>query len=787
MHTVEECKKVAQVMRISGRVQGVGFRPFVHRLACDMGLRGSVRNQAGTVCIEIEGSEQQLSSFVKKLKSRAPKAAKIESIELNDLNGMRALNRSSSGFHIEVSDEQSSGAHTTGLPIDFALCSACQNDISKPGNRRFGYPFTSCSECGPRFSITQDLPFDRINTSMNAFPPCSECHKEYSDPNNRRFHAQTISCSRCGPRVQLLDGNGNPVAAKLPFHTLNQALANGDIVGIKSTGGFHLVCDAMNSVAVASLRALKHRPDKPFAVMASDISAVDKWLNMGEQDEDLVQDARAPIVLIPKNTKGIAELKHLAPSSNDLGVMRPYNGIYQCLFDAGLSPERDCSSKVKQKPKLLAVTSANPSGEPIISGIESFLDAFKGTTAFILDHDLSITNPCDDSVVQGGKYPMVFRLGRGYAPQVISNADKMNPSSVQTLALGAQEKSTLSVSNGSIIWISPELGKLNNINACRRFEAQRLRFLKMSNDEPMAIACDLHPDFHSSEIGQATSRTGNLPLVRVQHHQAHIAAVMQEHNCTDPVLGLSLDGFGLGDDQQAWGGELLVMKGANMRRLGHITQLKLAGGDAASRHPLRCAHSALRMLSSATAIARLQALKAEPVWDSLYDNPNSPLTSSMGRWFDAVAAMLGFDAKSTYEAQAAIYLEHLAAQSSLKPEPVGVIKVQAEQLNLLPLIELVLTEENTHLSAWRFHAELADGLCRWLFLARENTGINTVVASGGCIQNRILRELLVDNLKAKGFQVLLPANIPCNDAAISLGQIYIAQQTFAHMEESPCA
>jgi hydrogenase maturation protein HypF len=799
-----------------------------------MNLSGSVRNQAGSVYIEIEGTAAQLASFEKQVTSKAPKSAKIESIESIALS---ELTRPYSGFHIQTSDgfqrcgaiencgpsekrgasENSSalenstalensgtpanGQHLAGFPIDFGLCSACKADITNPQNRRFGYPFISCAECGPRFTITLDLPFDRANTSMNAFPPCSKCQEEYIDPSNRRFHAQTISCANCGPSVRLLDTNGNKLDTGQPFHVLSQALVNGGIVAIKSTGGFHLVCDAMNTSAVASLRALKHRPDKPFAVMVSDISAVNKWLNLDGQDEDLVQDPRAPIVLIPKNTKGILELEHLSPSCNDLGVMRPYNGIYQCLFDAALAQGQQCERSKRQQPHILAVTSANMHGEPIIECLESVLDTFANKTAYILDHELAIANPCDDSVIQGGHHPMVFRLGRGCAPQVISNSDKVSHSSNQLLGLGAQEKSTLSVSNGSSIWISPELGKLNSIKACERFEAQRVQFSKVSDNGSMAITCDLHPDFHSSGVGETMKKKGNLPLIRVQHHHAHVAAVLQEHDFTEAALGLALDGFGLGPKQQAWGGELFQINGNTRRqaplqdqlcyyntaRLGHITQLKLPGGDVASRYPLRCAHSALRMLSSSTALARLQALETEPVWDSLYDNPNCPLTSSMGRWFDAVAAILGFKGKSSYEAQAAIYLEHLAAQSAAKPNPIGVVDVQAEELNLLPLIELVLAQENAQQAAWHFHAELADGLCRWLIKARANAAINTVALSGGCIQNRILRERLVDELQATGFQVLLPTNIPCNDAAISLGQIYIARHALAHLKESPCA
>lgn len=777
MNTVEETRTFAQTMHVRGRVQGVGFRPFIYRLANDIGLSGSVRNQAGSVYIELLGSEEQIALFERKLSSEAPNPAIIESTKI--IHRCSLSEPPGRGFRIDISHDEQGSQLNAALPIDVSICFECLRDMTDSSNRRADYPFTSCAACGPRFSITRELPFDREQTSMRVFPPCSDCEQEYRDPNNRRFHAQTISCPKCGPKVSLLDGRGQTIASHRPFLTLVEALSNGHIIAIKSTGGFHLCCDAFNKDAVSSLRALKRRPDKPFAIMSSDPTKLEPWLEIESTDLELYRDASAPIVLIPKRDYGMAELEHLAPSCRDLGVMRPYNGIYQSLFNM--------ASSLGSKPLLIAVTSANISAEPIINNLESFINVFEGQVANILDHDLSITNPCDDSVIQGGKQPLLFRLGRGYAPLVLSGSGSVNDNSMPLLALGAHEKSTLSVSDGARIWMSPELGKLNSISACKRFDAQRQQFSRISDKGFRGIACDLHPDFHSTQVGEALSEQLNVPLIQAQHHHAHIAAVLQEHNHSGPCLGLALDGFGLGNNRQAWGGELLSVHGHRMKRLGYVTPLKLAGGDAASRHPLRCAHSALMMLGSAAALRKLRSLKTDPVWDTLFTKPNCPRTSSMGRWFDAAAAILGFSKKSSYEAEAAIYLECLAAQSHLKPSPKNVVKIAAGELNLLPLIELILIEENHQLAAWCFHAELAEGLYRWLVDARTKSGINTVVASGGCIQNRILRELISDKLKTGGFKLLLPQNLPCNDAAISLGQISIARHALAHLGDTSCA
>lgn len=768
MNTVETRAKtkklLTRTLRVSGCVQGVGFRPFVQRLASSLKLRGSVSNQNGNVLIRIQGADENVQRFVHSLGTRAPRNANIQSVELIEDARIDAFNNPFSIEPSNASAADSNGDQRTSaaFPVDYALCDACLTEMRDPANRRFGYPFTSCTECGPRFTITKALPFDRAQTTLNSFPLCDDCLDEYNDPNDRRFHAEILSCPRCGPALTLLNNSGERLQINEPYSALLDALSTGDIVAIKSTGGIHLCCDALNQSAVAKLRAIKHRPDKPLVMMGEDFSSFSSWLRTETSDQVIFNDPRAPIVLIAKNSTGQQELEHLAPNCRDLGVMRPYNGIYRSLFDE--------AKKTQGTKLLIAVTSANLSGAPIITTMNECVSAFKNNVAYFLDHNLDIVNACDDSVIQGGTAPLLFRLGRGYAPLLISGFETTQ----HIVAFGAHEKSTVSVSEGSRVWLSPEIGKLNCADSCRRFDLQRTQFYTIAGNKPDLLTCDLHPDYRSSHMAEELSKAEHLRLVRVAHHHAHIAAVLLEHGQIEPCIGLALDGFGLGPENEAWGGELLMVNGSKMKRLGHITPMRLAGGDAASRNPLRCAHSVLGLLSSENAKKRRVSLNIDAHWDALLNNPNCSKTTSMGRWFDAIAALLGFDKKMSYEAEAAIFLEALASKTKTMPSAQQIVTIDSNELNLLPLLELILVQTDNTLAAWIFHVELADGFCRWLIAAQEQTGFSTAVASGGCIQNRILRELLSQNAREAGIKLLLPTKTPTNDASISLGQLYVA-------------
>ena len=803
MQLFEQENVLVEYLRVTGRVQGVGFRPFVHRLATSSGLRGGVSNQSGAVHIQVIGAAAQIEGFKKALVSKAPINARIDSVTLLRTSEQSvACNRSSEAFSIEASSEQLKADPYAGFPIDFALCGECLKDIKDPNNKRYAYAFTSCAECGPRFAITQGLPFDRQRTSMSHFPPCPSCQQEYRNPMDRRFHAQTISCPDCGPNIYLLDSSGKASDSNAPYQALASALLAGEIIAVKSTGGFHLCCDGRNARAIAKLRILKNRLDKPFAVMVPSIETMKPWVEVSEQAKRLFEDPSAPIVLLPKTDQGDKELEHLSKNCRDLGILRPYNGIYHCLFKAAT----DAAKETSGAELLLAVTSANLSGEPIISETDECISAFKGKVSHFLSHNLEISNPIDDSVIQGGDCPLVFRLARGFAPlmladldgqldsrldsqldsQINSHLDCHSDNKTPALALGAHEKSTVAVTDGARVWISPELGKLNSVRSCQRFETMQNQFAHIAGDHLKAFACDLHPDFASSQLAEKLSQTREASLLRVAHHHAHLAAVAMEHVHQGPMLGLTLDGFGLGTDMQAWGGELLLIEGESMQRLGHITQLKLAGGDKASRHPKRCAHSVLSMLNTDLADQHIKALAPEPSWDVLIEHPSCPTTTSMGRWFDAIAAILGFNKVASYEAEAAIHLEYLASRAKHKPSALGIVEIEQRNLNLLPLVDSILAQPDPSLAAWIFHIELADGLSRWLQDAQAHANITTVAASGGCLQNRILRERLAQNLKENGLELLLPKNLPCNDAAISCGQLYVAQHALARKGLTTC-
>jgi len=796
-------ERLRQTIRVTGRVQGVGFRPFVHRLALALRISGNVRNQSGVVLIKAEASAEQLRCFTEQLATQAPTASQVDMIEVCDETTI-ATNDTSQTFEIDTSQNEQANAQQAGFPIDYAPCNDCLKEFNDPTNHRYRYPFIACAECGPRYSITKALPFDRERTSMHRFPLCEHCYSEYQDPNNRRFHAQTISCPNCGPSVSLLSFNTASGSAikhdQEPFARLAQSLLRGEVVAIKSTGGFHLCCDARNLNAITKLRQVKHRPDKPFAVMCESLDSLDHWLEPQTNERELFNNPQTPIVLMPVKQKNRENTGHLAPNCRDLGVIRPYNGIYLNLFNV----LRARTESLNAESPLLVVTSANITGEPIIEDESACIEVFKDSVSYILSHNLDITNAIEDSVIQAGEHPMLFRLGRGYAPLMLSN-DNVNPNinpNIKTLALGAHEKSTVCATNEAATWLSPELGKMNSVLSCRRLDQQIQQFMPLMGHQPNAIAHDLHPDFRSSVVAENLSKHHQLMPTQVPHHFAHIYAVMNEHNLEPPCLGLALDGYGYGCDGESWGGELIHIKAGSAERLGHITPLALTGGDQASRNPVRCAHAALSLLGEELAAQYTHQVGLDAL-DNTIQFGNGLKTTSMGRWFDAIAAILGFKRTTSYEAQAAIYLEDLASQAAYtqtrrpthKPTATRVVQIEGNQLsgyrlNLIPLLKLVLEQSGKSTAAWLFHVELSDGLCRWLVSARESTGVNTVALSGGCFQNRILREQLSQQLKQQGFQVFLPEQVPCNDASISLGQAYAASRQFAQQNDksnSSCA
>jgi hydrogenase maturation protein HypF len=738
-------------IRVTGIVQGVGFRPFVWRLANELKLAGWVRNDAAGVEIHVDGST--LDAFVDRLKSEAPPLARVDAVSVSSVSVTGC-----EGFTI---DESAGGRVTTAIGHDTAPCPDCLAELFDPANRRYRHAFITCTHCGPRYTVTRRLPYDRPQTSLAPFPLCPDCAREYADPANRRFHAETTCCPQCGPRLALLDAAGSPLEGDPIVATL-ELLKAGRIIAIKGLGGFHLACEATNAAAVATLRERKQREEKPFAVMVAEKAMAERYAKVGAGETALVSPER-PVVLLEKRTDTDARLPGVAPGLAEIGLMLPATPI-QCLL-------------FHDAPELaLVMTSANPHGEPLVIGNEEAVQRLAGIADAYLMHERDIVVRCDDSV----RRPDVFiRRARGYVPSAI----KLASSGPSVLAVGGWFKNTVCVTRGDEAFVSQHVGDLDNAAACGFFEETVAHLLGILDVEPAIIAHDLHPDFHSTRYAVAFAAERGIAARGVQHHHAHIAAVCAEHGLTEPVLGLALDGVGLGTDGAAWGGELLRVTGADCQRLGHLHPLALPGGDIAAREPWRMAAAALHALGRGDEILRrfVDEPAAATVAQMLVRGLNCPPTSSAGRLFDAVAGLLGVRRRCAYEGQAAMLLEGLAGRHG----PVapwshgwridgGVL--DAGVLDLRPLLADLEDCEDAAAGAAIFHATLAAALADWVAQAAARTGIRTVAAAGGCLLNRVLAQGLHAELARHGLNLLLARCVPPNDGGLALGQAWVAQR-----------
>jgi hydrogenase maturation protein HypF len=727
----------ARRIRVSGVVQGVGFRPFVWRLANDLKLSGWVRNDAAGVEIHAEGSA--LDAFVVRLKNEAPPLARVDAVSV-----VVVAPTGCAGFAIE---ESAGGRVTTAIGHDTATCPDCLAELFDPANRRYRHAFITCTHCGPRYTVTRRLPYDRPQTSLAPFPLCPDCAREYADPADRRFHAETTCCPNCGPRLELHGAAGEPIAATLAL------LKAGKIVAIKGLGGFHLACDATNATAVATLRERKQREEKPFAVMVADVAAAERVAKVGAGGTALLSPER-PVVLLEKHDDTDARLPGVAPGLAEIGLMLPATPIQFLLFH--------------DAPELaLVMTSANPHGEPLVIGNEEALQRLAGIADATLMHDRDIVVRCDDSV----RRPDVFvRRARGYVPRAI----RLASSGPSVLAVGGWFKNTVCVTRGDEAFVSQHVGDLDNAAACGFFEETVAHLLHILDVQPEIVAHDLHPDFHSTRFAAAFAAERRIPALGVQHHHAHIAAVCAEHGSVEPVLGLALDGVGLGTDGGAWGGELLRVDGATFERLGHLATAHLPGGDIAAREPWRMAAAVLHALGRGEEIARRFADEpaAMTVATMLARNLNCPSTSSAGRLFDAAAGLLGVTRRATFEGQAAMRLEGLAARHGPVEPLAGGWRIEDGMLDFRPLLaELAVAPEPTFAAA-RFHATLAAGLVDWVARAAERTGIGTVAAAGGCLLNRLLARGLREDCAARGLRFITAERLPPNDGGLALGQAW---------------
>jgi hydrogenase maturation protein HypF len=762
--------RVRSRVRVEGTVQGVGFRPFVYRLALEEGLGGHVQNDARGVLAEVEGPAAAVTRFVARLSADAPPLAVVRRVNLEAVAPCGERD-----FRIVASAR--AGVPDAAVAPDSATCAECLAELFDPADRRYRYPFTNCTDCGPRFTIVRGVPYDRELTTMARFRMCAECRLEYDDPGDRRFHAQPNACPRCGPSVVLTDAAGRPAdlgAAVDAVAAAARRLAAGAIVAVKGIGGYHLACDAADEAAVAALRARKHREHRPFALMAADTRAARRLVELGAAEERLLGSAARPIVLAPRRA-GAPVAAAVAPRAPELGVMLPYSPLHHVLL-ADLA--RAGTSAV------LVMTSGNVSDEPIAYRDADALQRLTPIADFVLQHDRPIQSRTDDSVVRVvRRRPVMLRRSRGHVPESLElPVAARRP----VLACGAEQKNTFCLARGSRAWVGHHIGDLEHLSALEAYQEGVTHFERLFAVEPELVAHDLHPDYLSTAY--ALERPG-VELVGVQHHHAHLAACLAEHGLTGPAVGAIYDGTGYGLDATVWGGEVLVGGLTGFERAACLRTVRMPGGAAAVREPWRMACAWL-----ADAVGEPQPLPgglagsvAEDRWRAVASlgasAEVSPQTSSMGRLFDAVGALCGLCAEAAYEGQAAVELESAAAASgaSVAYE----IEVAAGGAGLPGLVldpRIAVRAIVADLAAGvpvaavaaGFHAAVADATAAACLRVASEHGIDLVVLSGGVFQNRLLLEATAAAIEAGGLAVLVPERLPPNDGGISFGQAAVA-------------
>ena len=757
-----------RAFHIAGVVQGVGFRPFVFRLAAELGLTGWVRNSTAGVELEVQGSVETLDSFSGRLQTELPPLAAISSLESCDLTVIK----DEYGFAILASSD---GRHEVQITPDSALCADCLRELCDPADRRFQHPFITCTNCGPRWTIVTGIPYDRPLTTMAGFSLCPACLAEYRNPLDRRFHAQPIACPDCGPRHVLIPHHADPVGQAVTL------LQQGQIVAIKGLGGYHLAVDAGNNEAVARLRQRKKRDEKPFAVMVADLSVARQLAELSGMEERLLSGPEAPVVIVrARDGSPISPLA--APGSCWIGLMLAYTPLHQLLFKGQGSRVKGQEHKKTllvpcPLPLALIMTSANASDEPMVADDDEAVEKLSAIADAILTHNRPIHVRTDDSVLRvfQGR-PLFYRRSRGYVPRPVLLPFDCGA----ILAVGAELKNTVCLTRGKQAFLSQHIGDLKNEATLDTFQQSISHLGQIMEIRPDRVVCDLHPDYLSTRYAEETG----LPLVQVQHHHAHLASCMAENGLDGDVIGVIFDGTGLGDDGTIWGGEFLVGGYETVRRAGHLKQVCLPGGDAAAREPWRMA---LAWLSGPLGETVWQ-LRGMPVLaDSdrsllqvmLERGLNTPLTSSVGRLFDAVAFLVGAATRNRFDGQAGMALEALAEESEgsvLLPvvHKAGTLFQLDATPTLLSLVERVNAGEAAADLAWAFHATLAKAVKDSCNMIRCSTNLSRVVLSGGVFQNRLLSGMVYTSLSENGFDVFTHHQVPPNDGGICLGQATIA-------------
>jgi hydrogenase maturation protein HypF len=749
-------------------VQGVGFRPFAFNLANRLGLIGWIRNNSVGAEIEIQGPADSLKEFVSALRVAPPPLARIDKINIIEEPPAAAV-----GFAILASAPDP--YHFASVPSDSATCDACWREFHDPKNRRFGYAFINCTDCGPRYTIIQDTPYDRPNTTMAAFPMCDQCQGEYADPANRRFHTQPNACARCGPGIALIETQNQSwdfASGERALEITRQAralLRAGHILAMRGLGGFHLVCDAMNEDAVAELRRRKRRSEKPFALMAPSIRHAEAIAVLGESDCELILSRERPIVIVNSNS---AVAPSVAPHNATVGIMLPYTPLQHLLFAGPGSQDYEFAA--------LVMTSGNISEEPIVASNAQALDRLQSIADYFLLHNRDIYMRVDDSVARSfsGK-PQVMRRSRGYAPVNI----KLQGSQIDLLACGAELKNTFCLTKERCTIISQHIGDLENYETLRFFEESLENLKKLFRVQPAAVAYDLHPRYLSTRFAL------QYPVERrigVQHHHAHIASCMAESGIRDRVIGVAFDGTGYGTDGKIWGGEFLIAGFTGFKRRAHLRYVPLAGGDTAVRQNWRSALAYLHDAFGRNIPDGLPPLFVPPhkeveiVSAMLKQNLNVIQTSSCGRLFDAVAALLDIRQEVSFEGQAAIELEQAVGAATNEDYTFDLSGAEPYEIDFRPMITAIvrgtLSGVPTGVIAARFHNTLARCILETCKRLRTSERLNRVCLSGGTFQNKYLLERADQLLQNAGFQVLLHSRVPANDGGISLGQAVIANE-----------
>jgi hydrogenase maturation protein HypF len=758
---VVENRPILRRLSIRGVVQGVGFRPFVFRLAQDHGLKGWVLNTSRAVEIEVEGPDNAVKAFALALELETPPLAHIESIESQDglLQGYKTF---------QIRESRAEPGYQLVSP-DVATCPDCLAEFLDPRNRRYRYPFTNCTNCGPRFTIISDIPYDRANTTMAKFPMCDLCRAEYEDPLDRRFHAQPNACPTCGPRVWIEEWKGTAHAEGDPISKTARLLRSGLICALKGLGGFQLACLATDSDVVERLRQRKGRPHKPFALMMTDPAMVGKYCDVSAMEADLLSSPQAPILLLPVKP-GSDISPFVAPGNRFLGVMLPYTPIHHLLL-------RDIDTP-------LVMTSGNVTEEPIAKDNDEAKERLSALADFALLHDRDIYARYDDSVFMvANEKQTPLRRARSYTPYPIKLPFRTRP----LLATGAEEKNTFCLARDEFAFPSQHIGDMRNLETLRHFSDTIDLYKKLFRVDPELIAHDLHPDYLSTRY--ADQFKGFLPLVGVQHHHAHIAACMTDNGVSDPVIGVAFDGSGFGPDGTVWGGEFLVASYDDYRRVGSIETMPLPGGEAAIRNPYRLAlaymYALFLEIPDVPSLSRINIDERAIVIAQVEGGINTPLTSSCGRLFDAVSALLDICSTTTFEGQAAIALEMAASgQPGLPPYPFGVIKSGGLwRITMKDLFHAVLKDVidgvDKELISRRFHETVAMMIAETAGAVAAETGVRRVALSGGCFQNRLLVSLTLPLLEKRGLLHLTHRHVPCNDGGLSLGQAAIAHALHA--------